>query len=110
MALAFFSLASAPDGSQAAGTARSIRIDPAQSHRFEAVAAASGRFQALLASSGRVFAATHLGLFASEDRGLTWRLVDRLAGVDVHGLARDAVTGRLFAATRAGLSRAMIAV
>jgi photosystem II stability/assembly factor-like uncharacterized protein len=83
--------------------ARLTRMDPAPGHGFEAVAGASGRFRALLASSGRVFAATHLGLFASEDRGLTWRLVDRLAGIDVRGLARDAATGRLFAATRAGL-------
>lgn len=104
MALALASVASAHDGSHPAGPARPIRIDPTQSYRFDVVAAAGGHFHALLATNGGLLAGTHLGLFGSEDRGLTWRLVDRrLGGVDVHALARDATSGRLFAATHDGL-------
>jgi ligand-binding sensor domain-containing protein len=47
-----------------------------------------------------LFAGTHLGLFLSEDRGLSWRLAaSRFSGEDVHALAWDPRGGILYAAT-----------
>lgn len=92
----------AHDGPPAGAVVPSERIDPRQVYPFGVVAGGGGHFHVLQVMPGerRVFAGTHLGLFVSEDRGLTWRLVaPRFSGVDVHGLARDAATGALYAAT-----------
>lgn len=78
------------------------RIDPHTVYPFAVVAGGGGHFHVLQIMSGenRILAGTHLGLFLSEDRGLTWRLaVPRFSGVDVHALARDSRTGALYAAT-----------
>lgn len=77
-------------------------IDPKQSFPSLVVSGAGGHFHTLLLSAGArsLFAGTHLGLFRSDDRGLTWRLAtSRFSGEEVHGLARDARKGVLYAAT-----------
>ncbi len=77
-------------------------IDPAQSFQFLVLSGAGGHFHTLLLSPDftTVFAGTHLGLFRSQDRGVSWRLVaSRFSGEDVHALARDPKTGVLYAAT-----------
>lgn len=82
-------------------------IDPAQSFQFLVLSGAGGHFHTLhlFPDLKALFASTHLGLFRSEDRGLTWRLVaSRFSGEDVHALAWDPRTGILYAAThRQGL-------
>ncbi|MBI3030126.1 MAG: hypothetical protein HYY64_11500 [Candidatus Rokubacteria bacterium] len=77
-------------------------IDPAQSFQFLVLSGAGGHFHTLLLSPDlrTLFAGTHLGLFRSEDRGLTWRLAaSRFSGEDVHALAWDPRGGVLYAAT-----------
>jgi len=77
-------------------------IDPAQSFQFLALSGAGGHFHTLLLDPDftTLFAGTHLGLFRSQDRGVSWRLVaSRFSGEDVHALARDPKTGVLYAAT-----------
>ncbi len=77
-------------------------INPKESFQFLALSGAGGHFHSLLFSpdAKTLFAGTHLGLFRSEDRGLTWRLAaSRFSGEDVHGLARDPKTGSLYVAT-----------
>lgn len=82
-------------------------IDPRQSFPFLVVSGAGGHFHPLLLSPAfkSLFAGTHIGLFRSDDRGLTWRLAaSRFSGEEVHALARDPWTGALYAAThRQGL-------
>jgi ligand-binding sensor domain-containing protein len=78
------------------------RIDPQQVYPFAVVAGGGGHFHVLQVMPGerRIFAGTHLGLFVSEDQGLTWRLAaSRFSGVDVHALARDLRSSALYAAT-----------
>lgn len=77
-------------------------IDPTQSFQFLVLSGAGGHFHTLLFSPDlkALFAGTHLGLFRSEDRGLTWRLAaSRFSGEDVHALAWDPRGGILYAAT-----------
>ncbi len=77
-------------------------IDPAQSFQFLVLSGAGGHFHTLLLSPDlrTLFAGTHLGLFRSEDRGLSWRLAaSRFSGEDVHALAWDPRGGVLYAAT-----------
>lgn len=77
-------------------------IDPKQSYQFLVLSGAGGHFHTLLLSPDlrTLFAGTHLGLFRSEDRGLTWRLsAPRFSGEEVHGLARDPRKGIIYAAT-----------
>ncbi len=77
-------------------------IDPMQSFQFLVLSGAGGHFHAFLPFPDlrTLFAATHLGLFRSEDRGLSWRLAAvRFSGEDVHALARNPKTGVLYAAT-----------
>lgn len=77
-------------------------IDPKQPFQFLVLSGAGGHFHSLLLSPGltRLFAGTHLGLFRSEDRGLTWRLAaPRFSGEEIHGLAREPETGVLYVAT-----------
>jgi photosystem II stability/assembly factor-like uncharacterized protein len=77
-------------------------IDPKQSFQFLALSGAGGHFHSLLISPDfkTLFAGTHLGLFISSDRGLTWTLAaSRLSGEDVHGLSKDPRTGTLYVAT-----------
>lgn len=79
-------------------------IDPAQSFQFLVLSGAGGHFHTLLLSPDflTLFAGTHLGLFRSDDRGLTWRLAaSRFSGEDVHTVARDPKSGILYAATHA---------
>lgn len=82
-------------------------IDPAQSFQFLVLSGAGGHFHTLhlFPDLKPLFAGTHLGLFRSEDRGLTWRLAaSRFSGEDIHALAWDPRTGILYAAThRQGL-------
>lgn len=82
-------------------------IDPAQSFQFLVLSGAGGHFHTLLLVPDlkELFAGTHLGLFRSEDRGLSWRLAaSRFSGEDVHALAWDPRAGILYAAThRQGL-------
>lgn len=82
-------------------------IDPKQSFQFLVLSGAGGHFHTLLPFPDlkTLFAGTHLGLFRSDDRGLTWRLAaSRFSGDDVHALARDPKSGTLYAAThRQGL-------
>ncbi len=78
------------------------RIDPRVNYPARLVAAGGGHFHAILVGPAGdwLLAGTHLGLFRSVDRGLTWRLVaPRFNGEDVHALVRDPVTGRIHAAT-----------
>lgn len=77
-------------------------IDPTQSFQFLVLSGAGGHFHTLLFSPDlkALFAGTHLGLFRSEDRGLTWRVAaSRFSGEDVHALAWDPRGGILYAAT-----------
>jgi hypothetical protein len=78
------------------------RIDPRVTYSSRLVAAGGGHFHALLVGPDVrwILAGTHLGLFRSHDRGLTWQLVaPRFSGEDVHALVRDVKTGRISAAT-----------
>lgn len=91
----------AHDAPHGAGTAANVRIDPRVTYPARLVAAGGGHFHAILVGPEArwILAGTHLGLFRSLDRGLTWRLVAaRFSGDDVHALVRDA-TGRISAAT-----------
>lgn len=77
-------------------------IDPKQSYQFLVLSGAGGHFHMLLLSPGlrTLFAGTHLGLFRSEDRGLSWRLAARrFSREEVHGLAMDRSRGIIYAAT-----------
>lgn len=77
-------------------------IDPKQSFQFLVLSGAGGHFHSLRLSPGlrTLFAGTHLGLFRSEDRGLTWRLAAaRFSGEEIHGLAREPKTGTLYVTT-----------
>jgi hypothetical protein len=85
-----------------ASTRSAERIDPRIAYPFSVVAGGGGHFHAvqIMPAPTRIFAGTHLGLFWSDDRGLTWRLAGpRFSGVDVHALDRDVRTGALYAAT-----------
>jgi hypothetical protein len=93
----------AHDGPHRDGAPPAERIDPSRVYPFAVVAGGGGHFHVLQIMPGarRLFAGTHLGLFVSEDRGLTWRLAAaRFSGVDVRAVARDQRTGALYAATR----------
>ncbi|HLC40119.1 MAG TPA: hypothetical protein VJO34_00655 [Methylomirabilota bacterium] len=64
---------------------------------------AGGHFHSFLLTTdlAKLFAGTHVGLFKSLDRGLTWELVaPRFIGEEVQGIAGDTVTGVLYVATR----------
>ncbi len=77
-------------------------IDADQAYPYGLVAAGGGHFHALLVMPGLrpLFAGTHIGLFRSDDLGLTWRLAaPRFGGDDVHAVVRDSRTGVLYAAT-----------
>jgi photosystem II stability/assembly factor-like uncharacterized protein len=77
-------------------------IDPGQAYPYGLVTAGGGHFHALAVTPGLgvILAGTHIGLFRSDDRGLTWRLAaERFSGDDVRALARDQQTGALYAAT-----------
>ena len=66
------------------------------------VAAGGGHFHTILVAPETrwILAGTHLGLFRSLDRGLTWQLVaPRFSDEDVHALVRDAATGHISVAT-----------
>lgn len=94
--------ASAHEGRHPTPAGPSEPIDPRQAYPFGVVVGGGGHFHVLsvVPEERRIFAGTHLGLFVSEDRGLTWRLAaSRFSGVDVHALARDPHTGVLYAAT-----------
>ncbi len=86
-------------------------IDPGTAFRFLVLSGAGGHFHALLLSADTkaLLAGTHLGLFRSDDRGLTWRLAAaRVGGQDVHALASDPRGEILYAATHAqGLLRSL---
>ena len=89
----------APHGSRSTADAR---IDPRVTYPARLVAAGGGHFHAILVGPGArwLVAGTHLGLFRSVDRGLTWQLVaPRFSGEDVHALVRNPVTGRIHAVT-----------
>lgn len=93
---------SAHDAPHRAPATSTERIDPRAFYPFAVVAGGGGHFHVLQIMPGekRIFAGTHLGLFLSDDRGLTWRLAaPRFNGIDVHALARDPRTGALYAAT-----------
>jgi photosystem II stability/assembly factor-like uncharacterized protein len=80
----------------------SKRIDPRVTYPAGLVAAGGGHFHAILLGPATrwMLAGTHLGLFRSRDRGLSWQLVAaRFSGEDVHALVRDPATGRISAAT-----------
>ena len=65
------------------------RIDPAERYQFLMISGAGGHFHNLVLSRDLevLFAGTHLGLFRSEDRGITWRLVDaRFSLEDIHAV------------------------
>jgi len=94
--------AAAHEGRHLTPARPSDRIDPRQVYPFGVVAGGGGHFHTLSVMPGerRIFAGTHLGLFVSDDRGLTWHLAaPRFSGVDVHALARNPHTGELYAAT-----------
>lgn len=77
-------------------------IDPKESFQFLVLSGAGGHFHTLLLFPDltTLFAGTHLGLFRSEDRGRSWRLVaSRFSGEDVHARAWDPRNGILYAAT-----------
>ena len=83
-------------------SAASTRIDPRVAYPTPLVAAGGGHFHAILVGPATrwILAGTHLGLFRSVDRGLTWQLVaPRFSVEDVHALVRDAASGRISAAT-----------
>lgn len=78
-------------------------IDPAQRFPYAVLSGAGGHFHALAVAPALhpLLAGTHLGLFRSDDRGQTWRLLaPRFSGVNIRSLVRDADTGALYAATR----------
>ena len=78
-------------------------IDPAQRFPYAVLSGAGGHFHALAVAPELhpLLAGTHLGLFRSDDRGQTWRLLaPRVSGVNIRSLVRDAETGALYAATR----------
>jgi hypothetical protein len=88
----------APEHRPRAATA----IEPRTAYPFRLVAAGGGHFHALFVGPRMtpVLAGTHLGLFRSYDRGVTWRLAARrFGGDDVHALARDPHGGLIYAAT-----------
>ncbi len=77
-------------------------IDPRQSYLSLVVSGAGGHFHTLLLfpDTRTLLAGTHLGLFRSDDRGLTWRLAAaRFSGEEIHGVARDPRTGILYTVT-----------
>lgn len=77
-------------------------IDPKQSYQLLVLSGAGGHFHTLLLSPDlrTLFAGTHLGLFRSEDRGLSWRLAaSRFSREEVHALAMDPSKGIIYAAT-----------
>jgi hypothetical protein len=77
-------------------------IDPSRTYPYGLVAAGGGHFHALLVMPGltTMFAGTHVGLFRSDDLGLTWRLTaPGFSGDDVHAIARDPRTGALYVAS-----------
>lgn len=77
-------------------------IDPKQSYQFLVLSGAGGHFHTLLLTPGlrTLFAGTHLGLFRSEDHGLTWRLAaSRFSREEVHGLAMNPRKGIIYAVT-----------
>ncbi len=77
-------------------------INPRESFPFLVLSGAGGHFHSLLLSPGfeTIYAGTHLGLFRSEDRGLTWRLAaPRFSREEVHGVAGDPKVGVLHVAT-----------
>ncbi len=77
-------------------------IDPNQSFPFLVVSGAGGHFHTLLPLPDlkTFFVGTHLGLFRSDDDGLTWRLAAaQFSGDDVHALAWDSRSDILYAAT-----------
>lgn len=79
------------------------RIDPTQSFPFAAISGAGGHFHELLVLPGLapLLAGTHIGLFRSDDRGVTWRLAAaRFSGVDIRGIVRDLRTGMVYVAAR----------
>jgi hypothetical protein len=89
----------APHGSRSSAQ---TRIDPRSIYPARLIAAGGGHFHAILVgpTARWILAGTHLGLFRSVDRGLTWQLVaPRFSGADVHALVRDPETGRISAAT-----------
>jgi hypothetical protein len=89
----------APHGGHASGV---TRIDPRVAYPARLVAAGGGHFHAILVGPSLrwILAGTHLGLFRSVDRGLTWRLAaPRFSGEDVHAIVPDPVTGRITCAT-----------
>jgi photosystem II stability/assembly factor-like uncharacterized protein len=100
-------LARAHEGHEHQVPTASPAIDPRQVYPYGLVTAGGGHFHALVITPGlrTVLAGTHIGLFRSDDRGLTWRLAgERFSGEDVRGLAREPRTGTLYAAThRQGL-------
>lgn len=78
------------------------QIDPRQAFQFLVLSGAGGHFHSLLASRAlkTLFAGTHLGLFRSGDRGVTWRLAAaRFSGEEVHQLPWDSARGIIYAAT-----------
>jgi hypothetical protein len=90
------------DGPHGRGREPHVRIDPAVTYPARLIAAGGGHFHAILvdASAEWLLAGTHLGLFRSIDRGLTWRLAaSRFSDEDVHALVRDPVAGVIRAAT-----------
>lgn len=80
-----------------------VVVDPGRSYPFLVISGAGGHFHSLavLRSASILLAGTHLGLFASRDQGVTWRLQSVKLGSDpVRALAADPRTGRLWAALR----------
>ena len=77
-------------------------INPRESFPFLVLSGAGGHFHSLLLSPGfaTIYAGTHLGLFRSEDRGLTWRLAaPPFSREEVHGVVGDPKVGVLHVAT-----------
>jgi hypothetical protein len=92
----------AHEGHDHTAPAPGAAIDATQAYPYGLVAAAGGHFHALLVMPGLrpLFAGTHIGLFKSDDLGLTWRLAaPRFGGDDVHAIVRNPRTGALYAAT-----------
>src|SRR5262249_12053973 len=90
------------DATRESRSGASRPIDPRVTYPARLVAAGGGHFHAILVgpSARWMLAGTHLGLFRSRDRGLTWQLIAaRFSGEDVHGLVRNLPTGRISAAT-----------
>jgi photosystem II stability/assembly factor-like uncharacterized protein len=90
------------DGPHKGRGAPAAPIDPHVAYPTRLIAAGGGHFHAILAGAEGdwLLAGTHLGLFRSLDRGLTWRLAAaRFSGEDVHALVRDPATGVIRAVT-----------